>query len=104
MHKRASLPRRLLLVRAGRLQRLRDKKEAHQNSTEATIQHKRILLSGAYLELLRLAVGDEIVDASDFGGFLIGLKDRLRGHGRHELFDAIVREEIHMFEAKDAFL
>lgn len=65
---------------------------------------KRILLSGYYCELLRTAIGDEVVDVSDFGAFLISLKDRLRGQGRQELFDEIVREEIHMFEKKDAFL
>ncbi len=68
------------------------------------MQNKRILLSGAYLELLRLAVSDEIVDASDFAGFLNGLKDRLRGQGRDELFNAIIREEVHMLETKDSFL
>lgn len=62
---------------------------------------KRILLSGAYLELLRAAIGNEIVDASDFPRFLNSLKDKLRHAGRDEVFNALIREEIRMFETKD---
>jgi hypothetical protein len=67
---------------------------------------KKILISRAYLQLLAQSIGaDEVVDASDFAKFLNDLKWRLKGQqGNDELFKAIIQEEIHMFEKKDAFL
>ena len=65
----------------------------------------RILVSGAYLDLIKQAMkpGD-IKEARDFGKFLEALKWKLKQEGRDELFNQIIREEIHMLEMSDPFV
>lgn len=66
---------------------------------------KRILLNATYLQLLAQALpAGEIQDASDFAKFLNNLKWKLKSQGKDEIFDQLIREEIHMFETKDSFI
>ncbi len=65
----------------------------------------RILISQAYLDLIKQAMKPEdIKEARDLGKFLDGLKWKLKQEGRDELFDQMIREEIHMMETTEKFV
>lgn len=69
------------------------------------VKTKRILVSPAYLELLGRAIEPGTIhEVSDFAGFLNQLKQKLKAQGRIELFDQLIREEIHMLETVNPFI